>query len=100
VAAAPASFELDIVLAGLLETTYDWELAAGTCSEPGGRIGTDGNYAVLEPAAAGSIAATTVVPAVLAESAPYHVSVFMMVSGEEDDLVRVTVACGDLQRVG
>lgn len=98
VVAEVESFELDVQLAGLADDLYEWQLATGTCAEPGGRIGTATAYPPLTPEANGTVNVSTALPAILAAAAPYHVSVHVMATDENDVPTRVIVACGDLNR--
>lgn len=93
------TFELDVQLAGLAEDMYEWQLATGTCAEPGGRIGAASGYPPFTPEANGTVTVAAALPAILAAAAPYHVSIHFMATDENEVLTRMTVACGDLNRV-
>jgi hypothetical protein len=97
VTATLASFEVEIELGGLAAGSYDWELAAGTCAEPGGRIGAASAYEELTSDAGGNASGSATVTAVLAPAGNYHIAVFSS-DGESNEQVRVDVACGDLDR--
>jgi hypothetical protein len=92
------TFELDVQLAGLAADMYEWQLATGTCAEPGGRIGAASGYPPFTPETSGTVTISTNLPAILAAAAPYHVSIHVMATDEDDVPRRVTVACGDLIR--
>jgi hypothetical protein len=99
VVAEVESFELEVQLAGLADDLYEWQLAAGTCAAPGGRIGPTTAYPRLTPEPNGTITASTELFAILAAAAPYHVSLHVMVTDEDDVQTRALVACGDLGRM-
>ena len=98
VVAEVESFELEVQLAGLPDDIYEWQLAAGTCSAPGGRIGPSTSYPRLTPEPDGTVTATTEMLAILAAAAPYHISLHATVTGEDDVQTRTLVACGDFNR--
>jgi hypothetical protein len=93
VSARQTSFDADIEIAGAGEgAAFTWQVAAGTCAEPGDRIGAANRYPDLEGEADGTAAAEANVTAALDEEEEYIVRV-LDESGDEP----VTVACGALE---
>lgn len=94
VAAGLTSFTAAIELAGLEPGDYGWEVAAGSCEEPGDRIGAATAYEELTADAEGEANGEATVSATLQSSGSYLVGIFMM-----DDDERVDIACGELERL-
>lgn len=83
------SFDAGIEIAGATEDdVFAWEVAEGTCAEPGDRLGAAAAYPDLEVAANGTASADADVNAVVDEDGDYIVRVIED-SGEEP----VVVAC-------
>ncbi|HLU25221.1 MAG TPA: hypothetical protein VKZ58_05900 [Longimicrobiales bacterium] len=82
------------------EGKYSWHIAAGTCSQPGDRVGGASDYPTLSANAEGKATATVTIGRRLEASGSYHASVFFVDEGDEEDEEddeTVVVACGNLE---
>jgi hypothetical protein len=93
VTARATSFDAEIEIANAeADAVYTWQVATGTCTQPGSRVGAADRYHDLEVAEDGTAAADAEVPIALSSSGSYIVRV-LDESGDEP----VTVACGALE---
>jgi hypothetical protein len=93
VRAATASFKASIDIEGAdAVAEFTWRIAAGTCTQPGERIGAANRYPALEIANDGKADAEATVSATLDEEADYIAAVL-----DESGAQPVIVACGPLE---
>lgn len=93
VTARAISFDAEIEIANAeADAVYTWQVATGTCTQPGSRVGAADRYDDLEVAEDGTAAADAEVPVALSSSGSYIVRV-LDESGDEP----VTIACGALE---
>lgn len=84
------SFDVAIEIANATEDdVFAWEVAEGTCAEPGDRLGTAADYPDLEVAADGTAGAEADANAALDEDGDYVVRVI-----DDSGEAPVVVACG------
>jgi hypothetical protein len=95
--AAATSFDVELEADGLPAGEYGWEVAAGSCADPGNRLGTAASYATLTADEVGAVTGSATVAATLTALGEYHGAIFRLVTQGEEE-VRVAVACGDLER--
>jgi len=80
------------------QSEYSWHVAAGTCDEPGNKVGSATSYAKIQTNASGTGEAQSTVSATLDPEGEYIAEVFFVEEGEgEEDDVIVVVACGELE---
>lgn len=92
VASTNTTFEASIEIQGAAEdAVFTWEIAGGTCAQPGDRIGAADNYPDLEADAGGGAEAEANVNSGLDEEEDY-IAIVRDETGQDP----VTVACGAL----
>ena len=88
-----STFTAKIDVTGAAQGAYRWEVAGGTCAQPGSRVGAAAAYTNLDVGQEGTASRNVTVTGTLNGTSTYHAAVFRMV-----DDARVDVACADLER--